>query len=247
MVTDVVRRLLMKSWKWLVVAGISAACMVFGIVHAATTDVFRVKATFQGGVQYLVITNEVSKVKTNGTTIYLTNEVVTAEIQDVVMNNADIINLAMGRDFGTKLPAGELLCITTQCGQGPIQWIVYNKDTMTIEATIGDFAPVVRAVGEKKSKPKLEETSILTILPTSNPTNAFVEGSLSSDVQSDLDTNGCMKNASISMIGWINTLISSNNYQVAPNPLSPVPIMVRKFTLKTQDSKPIDSIVIETP
>jgi hypothetical protein len=196
-------------------------------------------------VEYVSITNEVSKVRTNGITIYVTNEVVNAEILSVVMNSDDVVNLAMGRNLGTKLPKNEILGVTTRCGDGVLEWVVYDKDQTTILKTIGQFTPQLRAAGQKKKKDSLEDISILTIFPTGSITNAFVDGSLSADVQSELDTNGCMKSANITMIGWWNTIIASNNNQTVPSPVSPQPVLVRKATLKTQDTKPIGSVVIE--
>jgi hypothetical protein len=234
----------MTTWKWTAVATVSVALVAVSLARAVTTDVFRVKATVQGGVEYIVVTNAVSKVTTNGTTIYVTNEVMTAEILSVVMDSADIINLAMGRDLGTKPPKNEVLAVTSRCGDGVLRWVVYDKEQTNILQTIGEFTPQLRAAGLKKKKESLEDISILTIFPTGSATNAFLAGSLSADAQSEVDTNGCLRTTTVTMIGWWNTLIASNHNQSIPYPVSPQPVLIRKATLKTQDSKPIGSLVI---
>jgi hypothetical protein len=233
----------MKAWKWICIAVITVVVAAAGIARAVTTDVFKVKVNITGAVEYVSITNEVTKVKTNGVTIRITNEVVNAEIITVRLDDADIINLAMGRDLGTKPPENEVLGVTTRCGDGILQWVVYDKDATNIAKIVGEFAPQIRTIGKKKKKDQMEDLSLLNILPNGSPTNAFLAGSLSADVESELDTNGCMKNTTITMIGWIETIIASNNYQTASNPVSLQPVIIRKSTLKTENNKPVGSIV----
>jgi hypothetical protein len=238
-----VRRYLMKAWKSFIVVGVGGVLAAIGVARAVTTDVFRVKAKIDGAVEYFSITNEVTKVKTNGVTIRITNEVVNAEIISVTLNDEDIINLAMGRELGTKQPDNEVLGVTTRCGDGVLQWVVYDKEATNIAAIIGDFIPKIRAVGVKKKKEQMEQLSTLNILPNGSPTNAFLGGILSADIESELNSNGCVKNATVTMIGWIETIISSNNYQTASNPVALQPVIIRKSTLKTENEKPVGSIV----
>src|SRR2546426_9964137 len=89
-----------------------------GVAMAETSDVFRLKALIKGVIQF-GITNKNSILK-------------------IQIDRADLINLALGRDLGTKVPPNEELTLATDCSID-MKMIVFDTTTSSNLATIAQL------------------------------------------------------------------------------------------------------------
>jgi hypothetical protein len=183
----------MKSW----IA--SATLLLFGSVfptysQAVTSDVFRVKVLLQGIIQYVSLT-------TNQTMIH-----------PVQLNGQDLVNLALGRELGTRLHTNEVLAYCSSLSTNTAKVLVYDFNTRSNLATIGQIDPQAEATGLSKHRNTSEVIAEMAVPGAGNSTNGLAGGDFFLDGRSILETNGALTKFNATSIGFLETVLQATNY-----------------------------------
>jgi hypothetical protein len=174
-----------KSW----VAG--ALAMLLGSVfpsHAetVTSDVFRASVMVQGVIQFNTFTN--------------------LTIHPVQMVGADLVNLALGRELGTTLLANEVLAYAASPATNSSRLFVYDSNTGSNLATIGEIGPLVEAKQTGVPHPQTEMIAQLDVPGAGTISNGLTGANLILDGRSILDTNGAVLKFNATMLGVLDTV-----------------------------------------
>lgn len=183
----------MKSW-------IASGLLLAGAVDSAfsqavTSDVFRAQATFLGAIQF-------------GPTP------AAQAIKSVRINSDDLVNSALGREWGAKLQTNEVLAYASSLMTNTAKLLVYDPFASSNLATIGQINPQVAMVGQIQ-RPNVSEMSAVMVVPgAGNATNGLTGGSFVLDAKSALETNGAILNFNATGIGFLGTVVQATNFNL---------------------------------
>ncbi len=167
-----------------------------GSASAQTSgDVFRAQATLQGVIQF-------GPTASNQT------------LQSVKLNGQDLVNLALGRDRGTKLAPNELLAFQSTLPTNTALLFVYDPVAVTNLATIGVITPNLAILGQSHHRNSSEVSSDMAIPGAGNGTNGLSGGSFVLDSKSLLETNGPIKKLTATGIGFLNVTAPVTNFDL---------------------------------
>jgi hypothetical protein len=174
----------MKQRTWMALYFGALAFLVLGVAIAGTNDVFRLKGIIRGVIQF-------------GTTVPF--------IDKVQITEDDLINLALGRDLGTRVATNEVLALTSGCGTDDVKFVVFDINGSSNLATIAELDLLARA--SSSIKKQRQEMLQFTVPGSGGPTNALTGGTLLLGATSTVDTNGCIRRWNGSLFGVLNTLL----------------------------------------
>ena len=178
----------MKSRTWMGTLCLAIGLWVVGIALAGTSEVFRVRGTIKGVIQF-------------GNT----NDNFT---QKVKITRDDLINLALGRDQGTRVPANEELALGSRCDINLMKMFVYDTSAESNLATISFLNPVHTVFTDKKR----EMISEFLVPGAGNSSNGLAGGTLLMYVNFDVNKNdNCLKKWTGNMLGVLDVLLPGTN------------------------------------
>lgn len=204
--------------KFLKIFAVAAALSALAVApcRAVTSQVFRLTMSWPGVIAF---TNFYTGTLTNGVTGVLTNPI----SHNVSISQYDIINLARGRNLGTRVPLNEVLALAVPCATNFATVLVWDHTGQSNLVTIGQLdtqftAPTVLPNTELANIISARDLSTLTITNTGNATNALTSGTLFLDHTSVAYSNGCLLSLSGKLVGLVNTIVS---YTYPKNTLNP--------------------------
>jgi hypothetical protein len=162
----------MKSWQRICGLVAVVGCVLAIESGAGTSDVFVANVLLNGVTQWYALTNPI--------------------IQEVQLNVPDLINLGLGQPLTAVIPHNQQLGLVKACGSNDMRLIVYDTDTSSNLATIGNMPNISTIYQVRRRQHTQNMISELTLNFAPSVTNGLAGGVMFVNGLMNVDTNDCL-------------------------------------------------------